>query len=1842
MNSEIHDTVDAVAVIGLAGRFPGARNVDEYWRNLTEGTESISFFSEEELLASGVSPELIANPNYVRAKGILNNVADFDAAFFGFNPREAEILDPQHRLFLEAAWHAMEDGGYDPARCQDYRIGIFAGCGTTTYLFQIYNNREIMQQASSLSILTSNDKDYLTTRTSYKLNLRGPSVNVQSACSTSLVAVSTAVHSILNYQCDMALAGGVSVRCPEATGYLHQEGSIVSPDGHCRAFDVNAKGTVFSSGLGVVLLKRLSDAVADRDHIYAVIRGAAVNNDGNVKIGYTAPSMDGQAEAAAEALAMAGVHVEDIGYVETHGTATPLGDPIEIGALTKVFRRETEKKRYCAIGSVKTNIGHTDIAAGVAGFIKTTLAVKHGKIPPSLHFTAPNPELHLDDSPFFVATRLMPWQQAGLRRAAVSSFGVGGTNANVILEQAPERETAPARRSLQLLTLSARTDSALQTVGESFSAYLKQQSDGEFADIAYTTKVGRAEFDYRHAIVAADRSEAIAILEGSHEGEVRAIVAVENAPVVFMFSGQGSQYVNMAKGLYETEPMFRMELDRCCDGLVAHLGFDLREVLYPTEEAAQAAAEALRQTDVTQPALFAIEYATAKLWMSWGVVPEAMIGHSIGEYVAACIAGVFSLDDALALVALRGRLMKSLPPGRMLAVMLPEARLRPLLDERLSIAAVNSAAVTVVSGPTEAITDLEAQLSASSIMFSKVATSHAFHSQMMEPILDTFTAAVAKVERLAPRIPYVSNVTGTWITAEEVTDPGYWSRHLRGAVQFARGVECLLEQPARIFLEVGPGHALLSSAKGISVDAANRAMFSSIRHPNSTESDARHLILTLAGLWANGVTVSWKAYYGDEARGRVRMPVYPFERETFLIERAQPAQTLDTKEIGQLLRKPDLADWFYFPSWKGTPTASTQIPTGTNPCDDTWLVFMDEFGAGNQVVQWLQARDCTVLQAHLGAVFAELAPGHYTLDPGSKEQAASLLQTIRSKVSGKLRILHFSNVANSELTTLDTLQACERDAYYGLLHLGQALSEYANPASLVVVSNRMQDLAGRGDGDPARALLVGPCRLIHKECPNVDCRSVDLDLRSGDDLTAQLAQQLVAEAMISAHTIMVAYRAGQRWIESFEPAHLDGSPDVFSHQLLREHGVYLLTGGLGGIGLAIGRDLARQFKARLVLIGRNTVPAREEWDHWLAEHHYSDATSHKVRGLLEIEQAGGEILTLAADVAELADMQRALEEAKRHFGRIDGVFHTAGVPGGSLIPLTTREHSEQVLRPKVRGTLVLEQVFAQERPDFMVLFSSLNATLAGTGQIAYTAANMFLENFAVRQQVRGHKVVSIGWDAWAEVGMGVDFEKRTGGGLARQGNLARLGHGLLEWMQENDGTRTYSASLSGASHWALGEHRVIDKPTLVGTAYIDMAVSAALDAMPGGAVELANVYILTPLTIDDDQRKAIELTIVGEGDEREFSFRSCQQRYGEEPGWQQHAIGVVRRTVPSGMKTHDLASIRARCAVSDDIATHANTATANIAFGQRWANLSELGIGNGEAIARLELPQTYTSDLGAYALHPALLDVATSFAKRYASKGFFLPISYRKITFHRALPQRFYSHVRFPIDNAEDSELIAFDITLMDEQGHELTAIEGYSLKRVPDSFFEQGRTTPPEAGRVSSKGGDDRGMSTADGIQAMRRILALDFPARILVSRFDLARRTERSYDKADRGIYDGRLKTKRTKTLHKRPKLKTAYVAPRNELEEQVADVWQSVLGIDEIGVNDGFLDLGGNSLLAVQVISRLRETFSVELPLEALYRAPTVAGIAEGILALMLESMDGDELSLLMEPEKARSAA
>ncbi len=816
-----HLTGSEVAVVGMAGRFPGARDLDAFWQNLAGGVELITFFEDDQIDPAAVDPQMLKNPNYVKARGVLDDIELFDAAFFGFSPREAQIRDPQHRLFLECAWEAIEDAGYNP---DAYRgaIGVYAGVSPNTYLLSnLLLNPQLVELIGPLHLNISSDKDFLPTVVSYKLNLKGPSLAVQTACSTSLVSVCVAIQGLLTYQCDMALTGGVSIKVPHRAGYLYQEGGVLSPDGHCRAFDAAAAGSIDGNGVGVVVLKRLNDALNDGDHIYALIKGTAINNDGGMKVNYTAPSVDGQAEVIAMAQAVAGVEADTVSYIETHGAGTVLGDPIEISALTQAFRGSTELKGFCAIGSVKTNIGHLDAAAGIAGLIKTILALHHGKLPPSLNFKRPNPQIDFANTPFYVNTKLAEWKtDRRPRRAGVSSFGVGGTNAHVVLEEAPADTTSGSSRPWHLLVLSAKTPTALAQAGERLAAELTRRPDLNLADVAYTLQVGRKPFSYRQVLVCRDAQDAVAVLQGQEpERVLGSVQETRERPIAFMFPGLGDHYLHMAAGLYRSEPVFREQFDTCAKLLRSYLDIDIRALLYPegvqpsaapqsrgidlrrmfaaADAPTDPATQRLNQTVVAQPTVFAVEYALARLWMAWGIQPQAVIGHSVGEYVAACIAGVLTLEDALLLVARRAELIQSLPGGGMLSVLLPEHELLPLLGPRLSLATANEPAVCGVAGPEEALAELERELAARRVTYRRLPTTHAFHSSMMQPIVERFTSIVKTVKLNPPKIPYLSNVTGTWVTSAQATDPGYWARHMRQTVRFADGVRELWKEPGR-------------------------------------------------------------------------------------------------------------------------------------------------------------------------------------------------------------------------------------------------------------------------------------------------------------------------------------------------------------------------------------------------------------------------------------------------------------------------------------------------------------------------------------------------------------------------------------------------------------------------------------------------------------------------------------------------------------------------------------------------------------------------------------------------------------------------------------------------------------------------------------------------------------------------------------------------------------------------------------------------------------------------------------------------------------------------------------
>jgi len=1830
-NQEQYDATNGVAIIGLAGRFPGAKTAAEFWRNLKAGVEGVSFFTDDELRAEGIAPEVLSDPGYVKAKAMLEDIEWFDAAFFGITPKEAEMMDPQQRLFLECAWAALEDAGYDSEQYSG-AIGLYAGSSINSYLMlNLFSNPGLVDTGSILQTSIPNRTDHLTTRGAYKLNLKGPAVTVQTACSTSLVAVHLACHSLMGYQCDIALAGGVTISVPKNSGYYFQEGGVVSPDGHCRAFDQGANGTVPGNGVGVVVLKRLAEALADGDEIHAVIKGSAINNDGSLKVGYTAPSVNGQADVIALAQVVAGVTPDTISYVEAHGTGTTLGDPIEIAALTQVFRAGTDKKNFCAIGSVKTNIGHLDVASGVASLIKTTLALKEGVIPPLINFERAGTDIDIAGGPFYFNDKAIEWKRnGGPRRAGVSSFGIGGTNAHVILEEAPPRaDSAPSRPS-QLLVLSARTGAALETATANLSFHLKEHPEPNLADVAYTLAAGRRAFKHRRIVVSHDPEDAANVLETLDPRRVLAgLQEPKNHPVMFMFPGQGAQHARMGRELYEAEVTYRSVVDSCAELLQPLLGLDLREVLYPQDELLAQSEAQLKQTFITQPALFVTEYALAKQWLEWGVNPQAMIGHSIGEYVAACLAEVLSLEDALALVAARGRLMQGAEGGEMLAVALPEDEAVALLGDNLSLASVNTPAQCVLAGSVEAVAELEAKLKARDVWCRRLQTSHAFHSHMMDPILDAFRAEVKKVALNEPRIPYVSNLTGAWISAAEATDPEYWVSHVRQTIRFSEGVARLFEEPDTILLEVGPGKALMTIARWHPAKTSGQTVLTSLPQPEEKVSELASVQNTLGKLWLAGVPVDWQTYYAHEQRRRVSLPTYPFERRRFWIEPQQ--QLLDVSAGQKSLRKQaNVTDWFYIPSWTSSAPPALLESRVVKQQDTFWLLFVDESGLGSRLAHRLEAAGNEVATVSAGKRFAEHNEREFTVAPGRKEDFDALLTALSTRGKRPTNIVHLWNVMPEfdSLSEHALAEECQRRGFYTLLALAQSFGEQAEekPLDLVVITNNMQRVTGDETLCPEKATVLGPCRVVPQEYKHINSRSLDVTLPAADAEREKLAELLVAELFAVSPEKVVAYRNQQRWTQSFE-RHGFETP-ARQGARVREKGVYLITGGLGGLGLVFAEHLAKTAGARLALVGRSALPTREHWARWVSTHDEQDPVSRKIRHLEELEKHGARVESYSADVADSEQMRGVLAQVKERFGPVNGVIHAAGVPGGGMVQLKTAENAAAILAPKVNGTRVLGELFEDSRLDFMLLCSSRSSILGGFGQIDYCAANAFLDAFAHYYTARtGTFTVSVDWDGWQEVGMLVNTAAHYGvGDKAATSSYEKLDHPLLEKMTvESDGRETYLAEVSVSDTWILEEHRIGGKAVLPGVAYIEMGRAAFEHHAGSGPVELRDIFFITPMSLGDDERRELRLQLEQNGEG--FKFRASSSLISDDGAnrqWQDHAIGEVGRATVRPPRRHDLSEIAARCNVREFVVGDEEN---DPDLGPRWQNLKKVHLGERELLVLFELAEEFEHDLQQLKLHPSLLDRAAGTGMLYRELGsIYLPMSYKRLRFDHALPRRIYAYIKETENNYSKKETITFDVIVMDEDGVELVEIEEFSEKRIND-LTEQVRARGGQEGRaheaVSAPAdkteknlyeesiGD--GITSGEGVEVFKRILAAATVPQVIVSTRDLAASIARANAFTDERLAVELDKIQPARPLHPRPEVGTPYAAPRNDVEGMLAGIMQEALGLDHVGINDNFFELGGDSVLSIQIIARVNRAGWHITP-QQIFQHQTIAELAE----------------------------
>lgn len=1750
-----------IAIVGLACDFPQAATPQQFWSNMIEGRCAVADLDDAALRVAGVGAADLAQPNYVRAGIRLDGHDEFDAAFFGLSPREAAVMDPQHRRFLQCAWNALEDAGYRPD-AHDRQTGVFAGSGMHWYLLRnLIGHRELLSDMGEFLVRhLSNDKDFLSTRVSYQLDLRGPSLNVQTACSTSLVAVHLACQSLLAGECDMALAGGSTIEVPQGQGYLHREEEVRSLDGRCRAFDAESSGTVFGSGCGLVVLRRLGDALRDGDNIVAVIRATAINNDGAGKAGYLAPSVDGQAEAIATALTLAGVEADSIGYVEAHGTGTRLGDPIEVAALSQAFDGATAQG--CALGSVKTNIGHLDTAAGVAGLIKTALCLKHGELPASLFYRRPNPEIDFARSPFFVVSERRAWPKTqGARRAALNSLGVGGTNAFAVLEQSPPVATrTDAELAVPVtLMLSARTPEALRQRAAELAVHLRQQAP-PLSDVAYTLREGRMPMGQRLALSARTALEAADQLTAL-TADARAISTAAKVPlpIVFAFPGQGAQRVGMARAVAALDAGVSAALQDCVAVLRSLGREDVIELLLTADNTPENS-ERLRRTELTQPVLFCVEYALACGLLARGLAPAALVGHSLGEYVAATLAGVFELPAAIELICTRGRLCAEAGGGAMLAVNAGLDALRPLLDDSVDIAGLNSPQQTVLAGSVDAIDAMAARLEATGHGLRKLQTSGAFHSRLLDPLLDAFRVAV---ESAAPRAPssglrIVSSLSGDWLGAEQAASVDYWVQHLRRPVDFIAATSRLSELGEHVLLELGPGRTLIRFAEAAHSQARGVA---TLEAPGGDEACAWFALP--GALWAQGHALDTQRWPQPSGR-RLPLPTYPFARVRHWIEPAQaqpePRRTAET----------GFGDWLQAQDWQSAPLS----PVATEPSGSA-LILLDTHGVGLALAESLRATGLSVRSLQRGAEL-QLEGESLQIDP---EQDAHWQALAALPAPDHL----------IDLWSLDALDASETEqqrlCFEWPLRMAQGLGPWCEREGglrLLGASVLAQAAGDPSAVQPLQALRAGVLRTWPQETSGLRAAWIDLD--AGHLRQPQSgARLLLAELAAGLKDDTVALRGRRRLRPVWTPLQLPcGAPRA----AFKAGGRYLVTGAFGGAGQALVEHLARLPGVQLWLVARTPLP--------------TEATHPRQRWLAALRGFGARIEVCVADVCDSA----AFATTTAHIEALDGVFHAAGVLDDGLIARKSIEAARRVLAPKLGGARAVAALAERSGAGFAMYFSSLSAQMGASGQVDYTAANAALDAFAAQADaLSAHtRHVALAFSIWREAGMAARLAAELGLAPAPLADAVPTAHPLLTRRLDEAGGRVrFAGVLDAHSHWVLDQHRLASGEALLpGTGYLDL-LAWALAEYTGAfqTFELRELRFAAAFKLSPDEQRRLELSLQPLA---ESVFEVCIESQGAAAD---DRIEHLR--------------VRVDCAVSSEApvlllarprsAREPRYAHPQLRFGPRWDCLRRFEVGEGEA--ELELRRTDDASGELHPLHPALFDMAIGAAQAaLAPEGVdaarLLPFRYGSLQVFAPLPERVVSRQRA---RAEGADLV-LDIDLLDGDGRRALALRDFVLKpaRALAVSAAPAVSKRPKAGNRLLEVGFREGFSHADALAAIEAVLRQPGPAQIALARRPVAELVAATRAPAVEEVAspDAALAS----TPVQRLPGGTPFVAPEGELQQQLAALWESLLDLSGIGTADDFFALGGHSLLLTRALSRLKRERGLVLPVEAAFETPTIA--------------------------------
>lgn len=1771
-----------IAIVGMAGKFPSAPSIDEFWQMLLQERSGISHFSEQQLAAAGISAAQLEDPAYVRSKGVLADSLAFDASFFQYSDREAVLMDPQLRLYHETAWQALEDAGYAglvPAGCL---VGVFGGASANPLWTAQYSQVATEGGAAAYEVLNLISRDFFNSRLAYKLDLKGPAITIQSACSTGLVAVHQACQSLLSGDSDLALAGAVSLSTnpalqqPELQGYLYQEGMILAPDGICRPFSADAKGTVLSDGVAFVVLRRLQDAIEAGDQIYAVIKGSAVNNDGQDKAGFTAPGVRGQQQVLQTALQLAGVSADSVSYIEAHGTGTLLGDPIETEALQRVYGKN--RTSSCLIGSVKSNIGHLDTAAGLAGFIKTTLALHHQKIPASLNFTEANPKCQFSANGLQVAASTVDWPAEGLRRAAVSSFGIGGTNAHVILEQyqpglkAHAAEPDLALPQLQLLAVSAHSETALSAQLERLKAQLNTGT-AKPADMAFSLSRRRKGFAYRAALVCTNQAQLVA---------ETAVCKVATGPLYWLFTGQGSQYPQMASGLYQQLPEFRSVADQCCRLIHQQQGPDVAALLWG-EASEKVSSQDLRATDLAQICLFVVEYSLARALLTYGLKPEGMIGHSLGEYVAACLAGVFSLEDAIKLVLARSRLMAAAPVGSMLAVHVSADQLNLQLWPELAVAAFNSTEDFVLSGPSEQVLSCQSWLQQQGIACTPLQTSHAFHSAMMEPVLPDFAKVLATVTFNPPQLPFVSNLTGQWADPEQVCQADYWLAHLRQPVQFSAGIGVLLQQPDAVLLEIGPGKTLTGLATKHPAFQRQHQL-TSLRGSRGHADDLHGFYQLLGQCYSLGLEPDWLRLQTPDARYS-QLPPYAFDKKSYLPQFRGFATQAEIQHEG-----------FYQQRWQSQEFADYLSGPATGVDAGALLWFRSLEPTEQQLEQQLRQSGRPVIEVVAATQFARHPAGYYQLDPEQPEHYQQLVQEL-----SRLEQIPRTILLNWQART--TTQRYQ--PFAALFLLAQTMAQLATePVACLALTEGACRVSGDEAVNPDAALVYGPLRVISQEFPHWSCHQLDIRQGQLPQQSIRVAQLLNGAALTTTdnaggHAVLPlqsALRGDLLWQPDFQ---LSSAVSAQPETMLKSGGVYLLTGGFGGAGAVLARYLANQYQARLILCSRHATA-----DHPL---------------LAELRMLGGEAIAVAADLRQPDAVPLLLDSALTAFGRLNGVFHLAGMPGEQMLLRHELDRAKAVIDTKIACASALVDLCQQQQLDFLLLFSSVTAVLGGMGQLDYCAANAALDAVAQMAHSKGiHQVHSIRWDAWRDAGMAVD---------ALNGKLQRLKtavHPLLgDLIRQQDEQSVYRTTFSADSDWPLAEHWVIGVPTVPGTTYLQLAAAAWQQQSGQQAVQFDEVYFLSGLALQPGQTADLYTSLERVNGNWQFEVASYQP---ELQHYQLHARGLLSQPLTtesfSGLQAGPLqqrldqrvlTSIKGAAdlgAQAMAVQMSAQEQDGLMKYGQRWDCFDKVWIGQSEGLALLELPASLASDVTELSLHPALLDCAVSFLRAFIDGGVYIPISYHSLSQYLPLPARFYSYVRLTPGKHADG-VISFELELFDEQAQLLAQARGFTMRRIEASLQTQASAAAlPLPSYVYRHQKMPQGIDNTTAMQVLEQVLRQ--PAALsLYAVSDFSTRYAKAAD-GETGLFGDTAAEQRPQ--RPRPELDSAYVPARTPAQQQLAELWQQLLGLEQVGIQDDFFALGGDSLLLMQIHKKIQQMFNTQLPVVELYNHPTIQRLTE----------------------------